>query len=229
MIDIYGSKYLTNRALNPLNRLVGFKPNKHFALISKRFRLAFVVLFQGNPPETKFVRVSLTVWSVISVRFNSIQNGVQLQSRLVERSPARLLQAAVSLRALLPVAWSRKHRQDLLGSEGVFVHPSGWHLHSVSGKASRALPIFTCPWTVWHGASFFFTFLFYPPSSCQTFFLPLISTPSGFHDWGLVTSSQFYKAFTGLHLQVCKYRANFNAICRHKYCLIPYVNACFHS
>ena len=59
MIDTYGSKYLTNRALNALNRLVRFKPNKHFALVSKRFRLAFVVLFQGNPPETKFVRVSL--------------------------------------------------------------------------------------------------------------------------------------------------------------------------
>ena len=42
------------------------------------------------------------------------------------------------------------------------------------------------------------------------------------------SSSQCYKAFTGLFLQVCKYRAIFNVICGLKYCLIPYVNACFH-
>ena len=44
----------------------------------------------------------------------------------------------------------------------------------------------------------------------------------------LGTCSQSYKAFTGLYLQVCKYRAIFNITCSHKYCIIQYVNASFH-
>ena len=40
--------------------------------------------------------------------------------------------------------------------------------------------------------------------------------------------SNAIKKFTSLNLQVCKYRANFDIILKHKYCLIPYVNAYFH-
>ena len=44
----------------------------------------------------------------------------------------------------------------------------------------------------------------------------------------LTTCSQCYEAFAGLYLQVCKYRTIFNVFCSHKYCLISYVNGCFH-
>ena len=37
------------------------------------------------------------------------------------------------------------------------------------------------------------------------------------------TCSKCNKAFTGLYLRVCNYRAIFYVICSHKYCLIPHV------
>ena len=44
--------------------------------------------------------------------------------------------------------------------------------------------------------------------------------------WGAITtSSQCYKTFTGLYLQVCKYRAIFNIIYSHYYCQIHEANA----
>ena len=59
-----------------------------------------------------------------------------------------------------------------------------------------------------------------------------------FRIWGLLEtaltlvafpmSSQCYKTFTGLYLQVFKYRPILNIICSHYYCLTPFVYACFY-
>ena len=86
--------------------------------------------------ECNQLRATTVKWKT----FQELQNGNIFQPRILEWTITSVLQAALSLRVFLPVAWSWKRRQDLSVKKRIFIHSSRWHLHSIPGTFEYLRP-----------------------------------------------------------------------------------------